>query len=542
MSAKRTLKTTKKLSKKKVPKWSRQNIGVVKNELFNAILETAALKSTFSIDDVADPKIISLKSKNFESVQSEAINNLFELCEYIPAKKGKKSRWRLDLNERRQALQGMKEKGVLKDRIERVQKGSKANLEEKTLYSLLEDKNLSIENQNAEELWATKIALKWIGEEELNNSRYKETNARLRSAELLEPLRSLITNFKGRKKELELLRIYVNALPGEKSFGDMVNRFREFFDLHEKPPLLIHGIGGIGKSTLIAKFLLQHVDQTSNKELIYSFIDFDHSSVSIKEPLTLMIECISQLTTQFLGSIEQLDKIRDQWTRILSQTKRTSYNKNDPTNLAVLGWDEISYILDDIRKFWEDNDLYEIPYLLVLDSFEEVQRLGDTVLKSFFDFLSQLSERIPRLRTVLVSRSEITAFKTETLFLKEFDHDAAIGFLNSHGIKEQKLTSLIFEKLGGNPLTLELAIEVLKKENLSAYSLKDIHTRNLWLVRVDEERIQQELFKRNLNHIKHPLARKLAYPGLVLRRITPDIIQKVMAKPCLGKNIKKKGS
>jgi hypothetical protein len=40
------------------------------------------------------------------------------------------------------------------------------------------------------------------------------------------------------------------------------------------------------------------------------------------------------------------------------------------------------------------------------------------------------------------------------------------------------------------------------------------------------------LYQRLLHHITDPEVRKLAHPGLVLRRITPGIIRDVLAEPC----------
>ena len=50
--------------------------------------------------------------------------------------------------------------------------------------------------------------------------------------------------------------------------------------------------------------------------------------------------------------------------------------------------------------------------------------------------------------------------------------------------------------------------------------------------RLSEGQIQGYLYRRILNHIQDEEVRRLAYPGLVLRRVTPGIIQNVLAKPC----------
>jgi hypothetical protein len=63
-------------------------------------------------------------------------------------------------------------------------------------------------------------------------------------------------------------------------------------------------------------------------------------------------------------------------------------------------------------------------------------------------------------------------------------------------------------------------------------ALEGLATRSLLGFKVEQNEVQALLFARILNHIHNPDVRKLAYPGLVLRRITSEIIQTVLAKPC----------
>ena len=70
---------------------------------------------------------------------------------------------------------------------------------------------------------------------------------------------------------------------------------------------------------------------------------------------------------------------------------------------------------------------------------------------------------------------------------------------------------------------------------LLAWKLKETKSVRLydWLFRrVEDEQIQQELFRRNLAHISEPQARRLAMPGMVVRRLTAGVIAEVLAEPC----------
>ena len=80
----------------------------------------------------------------------------------------------------------------------------------------------------------------------------------------------------------------------------------------------------------------------------------------------------------------------------------------------------------------------------------------------------------------------------------------------------------IVRLLGGNPLSLHLAADVLNRTG-------EDPTR---LIAVAEGNIQGQLYSRLLEHIRDPLVRAVAHPGLVVRRLTPEIIREVLAEPC----------
>jgi hypothetical protein len=60
-------------------------------------------------------------------------------------------------------------------------------------------------------------------------------------------------------------------------------------------------------------------------------------------------------------------------------------------------------------------------------------------------------------------------------------------------------------------------------------TVRDVRTR---FGSVDAKLGEAILYQRILEHIHDPEVRQLAHPGLVLRRITPDIIRLVLAGPC----------
>ena len=148
-------------------------------------------------------------------------------------------------------------------------------------------------------------------------------------------------------------------------------------------------------------------------------------------------------------------------------------------------------------------------------------------------FLEILQKAVPRLRIVVAGRVPLSVdgFPTDPRPLGDFDDAAAQLFLEKRGVQSPELIRTIIKRIGKSPLSLLLAATAVQQAQKSgeAENLKLTGTRG---ARLSESQIQGYLYRRILNHIQDEEVRRLAYPGLVLRRVTPDIIQNVLAEPC----------
>src|SRR5258708_27044664 len=169
-------------------------------------------------------------------------------------------------------------------------------------------------------------------------------------------------------------------------------------------------------------------------------------------------------------------------------------------------------------------------FLVVFDNFEEVQYRSHEDVEQLWSFLNQLQGRIPKLRTVLAGRSPLKGFDVQTLEIPDFNKEATVAYLTVRGIEDPEMAKEIAERIGGNPLSLRLAVELVRKEGLS--SIKDVNLRRFFLFKLSNVLIQGQLYQRILEHLHSPKIRNLAHPGLVLRRVTPEIILRVLAGPC----------
>lgn len=332
-------------------------------------------------------------------------------------------------------------------------------------------------------------------------------------------------NFAGREKELARINNYVDWLPKSGIIEKLTATFRKTINWHEKPPLLIKGIGGIGKSTLIAEFILNQNKKSADGNLPFVYIDFDLPGFTLKEPLTILIEALRQINIQYPKHSELINGISNQISSLIL-SKSGDFNVNQSTHSSTR-----SYVYDTVENIIESNNLDfktigKKPILVVFDSFEEMQyRASTTELFSFYQFIKEISEKLPRVRPIFAGRSELNLgaenFKFEQLDLEEFDAASANSLLEKAGIENKKTRDFIFENFGGNPLMLTLATDLVKKEEGL-----DIHNNT----KIKGKKWQY-LISRILGHIHNDYVRKIAVPGMLVRSITPEVIMQVLAEP-----------
>ena len=336
---------------------------------------------------------------------------------------------------------------------------------------------------------------------------------------LLEPFRVLTRTFAGREADLQKLRDYVGVLPPQSIASAAAAVVKAFLGIVHKAPFVVFGDGGVGKSTLIAQFVLEHALLEGGQQFPFAYIDFDRPSIDPQEPSSLLLEAVVQIGLQYPDAYAASRALRRQWEPLL----RVRQSGSAPTNRQAF--------IDDFASFLDVLQLREESLLIVLDTFEEVQQRSSVHAAEIVRFLEELGDRVPRLRTVIAGRVNIPGVKTnDTLELKDFDEKAAIGYLTANKVPAAHAQK-IAKQVGGSPLSLHLALALYEQEKGAIGSDGfDIDTGFLW--RATDNKIQGQLFDRILLHIADDEVRNLAYPGLVLRRITPELIRDVLAKPC----------
>lgn len=390
---------------------------------------------------------------------------------------------------------------------------------QEALEARLRGTGTPVEMQSLAELGASYQVCEWLRDAGFANIPDRDRiRRRIDWLTLLEPFEHIAgEHFQGRDRELAKLRRYVDVLPSP-SWPEAVSRGVARNLLKNRPPLLIYGPGGVGKSALLARFILNHVQVNETDRFPFIYLDFDRPDVAASEPLTLLIEAVRQLGIEYPNAHDRCDQIRKAWLEQLA--------KSGPDTRRLR-----SAAVRDFGSLIESLGVSGRPVLFVLDTFEEVQWRSDEYVTAIWRLIEDIQEIVERLRVCVSGRAQIPGRKPEELALTGLDEEASIGYLRACGVTDPAVARTLARQVRGNPLSLKLAAELFARKGLKDGGL-DIDEREYLFKRVADGVIQRQLYQRILGHIHNKDVRRLAHPGLVLRRITPDLILHVLAGPC----------
>jgi hypothetical protein len=137
---------------------------------------------------------------------------------------------------------------------------------------------------------------------------------------------------------------------------------------------------------------------------------------------------------------------------------------------------------------------------------------------------------VPGLPVVVSGRAEWEDRPVEQLPLGDLDPDAARQVVIAERTPAT-VAAKVVELVGGNPLCLRLAVQVLHRDGLEAFdglAADDLSVSGA----IRSQLVQGLLYKRILGHLHDKEVKKLAFPGLTVRRIDPGVIREVLAVPC----------
>ncbi|GAA7771310.1 hypothetical protein RN01_07410 [Cupriavidus sp. SHE] len=300
----------------------------------------------------------------------------------------------------------------------------------------------------------------------------------------------------------------------------------------DAPPttcLFITGGPGIGKSTLLAESVRLYFE--SHQPLILR-LDFDRAGLDVQDQRGLTMEAARQLGEQLGEAGSRLMNARLDAGRISelnpSARSRLNLRRGLPEPLASMLGESVAAA--------------GRPVLVVLDTLEVLRGRGETHPETLFDWLDALVAKGVKPMHVLAagrgdaldslrqigdasvdgSTASSGPARVRRLELTGLRDDAALALLN---ILEapRHLQPELLALAQGNPLKLRLAAEVAKRSGIE-------HLRKR---KRGSEIDAAFLYRMLLSRIDDPDLRRLAHPGLIVRRINAELIRTVLA-PTLG--------
>jgi tetratricopeptide (TPR) repeat protein/V8-like Glu-specific endopeptidase len=357
----------------------------------------------------------------------------------------------------------------------------------------------------------------------------QELDRALARADLLAPMRRLTAGgVVGRGRELAQLTAY---LDGRES---------------APAPLFVHGLGGTGKSTLLAEFLLT---VAVPREVPLAYLDLDRPTLRPDVPVTLLLEAVRRLSPQLGLDAERVAPLVAKATSSVHQVEPGRDFESANVSGAV-EWELLDQVAGLLRPASGDR-----PVLLVVDTFEEAQYLGVDVVAPLIDYLMQVGRAVPNLKIIMAGRvlpeiflrmafpqlgpdpealARIEPPHHRPIDLGDLDLESArvvlAAALSRAGQSPLAVPELdeVIGVVSRNPMCLQLAGRLLADEGVEVFR----RSRSEFLSTLRAEKIQALLYGRILRQLHSPAAQAVAVPGLVVRRLTPEVIREVLAGPC----------
>jgi tetratricopeptide (TPR) repeat protein len=346
--------------------------------------------------------------------------------------------------------------------------------------------------------------------------------AQLAREDLLAPLRNIggPDIFFGREAELDRMRRFVGEL-GQSTWLRAAAATIASAVSSDDLPLFVFGPGGVGKSSLVARFLLEHADAG----LIFAYLDLDRPHLDGRRPFTLLAEAARQIGAQVSAATAPAQAIADDLATAAAELGHSE---------AATGRDQ-DLLLSRFAKFIQASVGAERPIPFIVDTFEQVQSVSGAHLTVIRHMAEQLQKMLPNVRPVFCGRvlPNPNEFPCTPLELSQLEEQAAILFL-AHQLKNRFFNVsvgpqdllLAAQSVKRTPLGLRLAAQLIAEHGVAAVQAP----RFLWLIKRTSD--EAFLYRRILDHLPPGPIRKLAVPGLVLRRLSPDIVRSLLADLC----------
>ena len=320
---------------------------------------------------------------------------------------------------------------------------------------------------------------------------------------------------------------------------DVLDELRQRFSDTQGKAVVLWGVGGVGKSALVARLVVEAVDEgldELNPDLV-ALLDFDDPAINPMYPAELVAAITEQLDVQLAAGSREFSNVR---SKVVSESAYSGY-RSASSGRTVTGPD--TYWADLLGQA-VDGMVVGSRLLVVLDTVEQAQRRGPSAMYALADVVGELCRRshvlvllsgrarVPELADITTTMELLGLAEPDAVTLMvdlaegAVDRDHAQTLVRRFGTRHPATGAGVptgDEPILISPLTVRLLAALLAKTGAGAED-------PLFGLQAANEQLDAELYLRILGHIEDPLVRAVAHPGLVLRRITPEIIRDVLAK------------
>lgn len=283
-------------------------------------------------------------------------------------------------------------------------------------------------------------------------------------------------------------RLERSAGPDFRGRIDELKKLKKWYSEPATGAMIISGIGGIGKSALISKFAL---DLPKNNILFW--LDFDRADLAPDKGISVL--------------------------RVLSE--QLSFQVNDYTSpeMSTQKWEPMA---EELGKKLDGYSCSNIPALLVLDGFEVAQH--SKKYNEIWPLLEILLDKAEGLKVIVSGRASVDGLKlndkpSEYLPLTGLEEDAAKQWMEKHGIISKQIISKTYKISKGIPLSLKLAVRYID-EGGKMSDLPD---------ELPNMMVEGFLYQRICNRVINPKLRNIITDILVLRVISPEIVEEILS-------------
>jgi hypothetical protein len=266
--------------------------------------------------------------------------------------------------------------------------------------------------------------------------------------------------------------------------------------------IVLEGVGGVGKSALIAKFLQGHLG-----DLAMAWLEFDRPGLSAHNPVGLLTEIRQQVLALHPDAP-------------LPGVEEDTSSDGAKADLAALlaGWGPVFASLGRL--------------LLIIDSAEEFCPSGGAIPGPLAGLLAALQREHPALRVVIGTRVPLVPAGLNgpvepPIQLGALDVELANAVLVRKGVDDPADRAILVDLARGNPLILQLGATFVARIGPGKLAI-DAPER----AALTDVAVQGMIYRRILDHIDDDQVRAVARYGLVLRTLTSELIREVLAGPC----------